>query len=103
MDTLFAVITPLGYSIRTTKTYWQYLINVKHPCMADKQETIKQILEDPDKICRSAIDDTVYLYYRKMERLYCAVAKHNPADKNGFLITAYPADKVKEGEVVWKK
>ena len=31
----------------------------------------------------------------------CAVAKR--ADGRGYLITAYPADKVKDGELVWKR
>jgi hypothetical protein len=39
------------------------------------------------------------LYYKQFDRLYCAVARHMGAE--GFLITAYPTDKVKEGDVIW--
>jgi hypothetical protein len=39
--------------------------------------------------------------YRKFDRLFCAAAKHEGT--KGFLITAYPTDKVKEGEVIWTR
>jgi hypothetical protein len=34
-------------------------------------------------------------------KLYCVVVRHEGME--GFLITAYPTDKVKEGEVIWTK
>ncbi|MFH1129081.1 MAG: DUF4258 domain-containing protein [Candidatus Omnitrophota bacterium] len=103
MNVFFTITTPLGYTIRTTKTYWQYLIKVKHPCMLNKEGVVKEVLNNPDKVYKSILDDTVYLYYRKIERLYCVVAKHSP-HKEGFLITAYPTNKIKEGgEIIWIK
>ncbi|ODS33222.1 MAG: hypothetical protein SCARUB_01613 [Candidatus Scalindua rubra] len=50
---------------------------------------------------KSSIDEEVFLYYKKYDRLYCVVAKH--IEKDGFLITTYPTDKVKEGETIWTK
>ena len=102
MDTLFSVMTPLGFTIRTTMTYWQYVVRIKHPCMTGKEEVVKEVLKNPQKICQSSMDKTAYLYYGKMERLYCVVAKHT-ISKEGFLITAYPADKIKEGETIWTR
>ena len=102
MDILFSVTTPLRYTIHTTKEYWQYLVKIKHPCMAKKEKIVKEILKSPDKIYKSILDNTVHLYYRKIERLYCVIAKHN-TPKEGFLITAYPADKIKEGEIIWTR
>ena len=47
-------------------------------------------------------DEDVFLYYKKRDnKLYCAVTRH--VRKEGFLITAYVADKIKEGEIVWTK
>lgn len=40
-------------------------------------------------------------YYKRFDKLYCVVVKQ--LEQEGFLITAYPTDKAKEGEVVWKK
>lgn len=102
MAILFEVTTPLGCLIRTTTDYWQYLIEKKHPYMAGRDNTVIDVLRDPDEIRKSSVDPPVYLYYRRVGRLYCVVARHR-THSEGFLITAYPADKVKEGEIVWKK
>jgi hypothetical protein len=46
-------------------------------------------------------DEKVFLYYKLQDKLYCVVARHEGTE--GFLITAYPTDKVKEGEIIWTK
>lgn len=102
VDIFFKVTTPLGHTIRSSKAYWQYITKIKHPSIAGKEDAVKGTLRHPDIICKSAIDETVYLYYRKIERLYCVVVKHI-SPKDGFLITAYLVDKIKEGETVWTK
>jgi len=97
----FEVLTPFGVQIRTTEEYWEYLVQVKHPVMENKVEIVRTTLADPDEIRRSKIDNSVFLYYKKVERMYCAVARHQ--GQLGYLITAYPVDKVKEGEIVWTR
>jgi hypothetical protein len=58
------------------------------------------VLGHPDQVCQSQLDVTVYLFYRvDQSRLLCAVVKR--LDGEGFLITAYPCDKVKEGNRIW--
>lgn len=102
MDVLFEVVTPLGYTIRTTKEYWQYLVEKKHPCMMNKEDIVTRALQYPDEIRKSRLDPSIYLYYCRADRLYCVVAKHQESNE-GFLVTGYPADKVKEGDVIWTK
>lgn len=58
-------------------------------------------LKTPLNIEESKVDKDVFLYYKQFDRLYCVVVKH--AGKEGFLITAYPTEKVKEGDVIWTK
>ncbi len=87
--------------IRTTLQYWEYLVTFKHQVMKNKEDVVKTILQMPDEIRKSKIDKDVFLYYKQFDRLYCVVAKCTKED--GFLITAYPTDKVKEGDVIWKK
>jgi len=59
-------------------------------------------LSDPQEVRLSRSDSDVYLFYATdTKRFVCAVARD--AGGEGFLITAYPADKMKQGEVVWKK
>ena len=58
-------------------------------------------LQDPDQIRQSKTDPAVFLFYR-LEfpgRWLCAVVRQLAED--GFLITAYPTDSIKEGDQVW--
>jgi len=101
MEIYFEAITPLGARVRTTKEYWEYIVNVKHRLMKGKEDMVKEILMDPNEIYRSQIDQNVFLYYKKYDRLYCVVVRH--MGNEGFLITAYPTDKMKEGDRIWRK
>lgn len=97
----FSVTTPLNINVRTTIDYWTYLITIKHLIMKDKEDIVKATLQTPDEIRQSKVDKDIFLYYKQFDRLYCVVARHT--GNEGFLITAYPVDKVKEGEIVWTK
>ena len=100
-DIFFAVRTPLKVDVRTTVNYWAYLITIKHPIMKGKEDIVKVTLQTPDEIRQSKADKETFLYYKQFDRLYCVVVKH--MEKEGFLITAYPTDKVKEGDVIWTR
>ncbi|HZL79598.1 MAG TPA: hypothetical protein VFC17_12165 [Candidatus Limnocylindrales bacterium] len=50
---LFEILTPLGFTVRTSSAYWRKII-LKHPDLADKLESVKQALFAPDEIRRSA-------------------------------------------------
>lgn len=95
----FAVRTPLNIEVKTTVDYWEYLVTVKHPIMKGKEDTVKTLLQFPDEIRQSKTEHDIFLYYKQLDRLYCAVVKHFKME--GFLITAYPTDKKKEGEIIW--
>lgn len=69
--------------------------------MKGKEDIVKATLQSPDEIRQSNIDKDVFLYYKQSDRLHCVVVKH--VGKEGYLITSYPTDKVKEGVVVWTK
>ncbi|MBA4313567.1 MAG: hypothetical protein C0417_13160 [Chlorobiaceae bacterium] len=71
--------------------------------MTGKENTVKDVLQFPDEIRRSRNDSSVYLFY-KLEhsgRWICVVVKR--MNNNGFIITAYPTDKIKEGDKIWNK
>lgn len=87
--------------MRVTRAYWEVIITVKHPVMAGRENDVKDALQSPNEIRQSKSDLAVYLFY-KPERLgswVCAVARQ--LDGDGFLITAYPTDAIKEGDRVW--
>lgn len=71
--------------------------------MAGRLDEVVETLANPEEIRASRSDPTVLLFYRMTDpgRWSCAVAKQLNLD--GFLITAYPTDGVKEGEQVWKR
>lgn len=68
--------------------------------MLGREVDVQETLRMPDKICRSLEDPQVYLFYRleRPLRWICAVAKR--LNGEGFLITAYPTDAIKEGEQI---
>ena len=100
---LFDVLTPLGFRVRVTLERWQLITTVKHPVMAGHDAVVKATLENPEQIRQCRSDPQVLLFYRAegLSRWVCAVAKR--ADDQGFLITAYPTDAIKEGTQLWPK
>ena len=102
-DILFEVKTPIGFKVRLTRDYWELITTVKHPVMTGKENDVQETLHNPDEIRQSQRDESVYLFYRQVEpkRWLCAVTKR--LNDDGFLITAYPTDAIKEGERIWNK
>jgi hypothetical protein len=102
-ELLFEVLTPLGFRVRVTRSYWELIITVKHPVMAGRENDVKDTLQNPSEIRQSKSDPAVYLFYKpeRIGRWVCVVAKR--LDGEGFLITAYPTEAIKEGELVWHK
>lgn len=102
-ELLFEVSTPLGFRVRVTRVYWKLIATIKHLVMAGCEESVKDALENPSEIRQSKSDADVYLFYKpeRIGRWVCAVSKR--LNGEGFLITAYPMDVIKEGELVWPK
>ena len=102
-EILWEVTTPLGFRVRVTRPYWEVIITIKHPLMAGREADIQAALASPDEIRQSKSDAGVLLFYKRTgaHRWVCAVAKRLTGD--GFLITTYLTDVVKEGERIWPK
>ena len=102
-DILFDVSTPLGFRVRVTRGYWEFIVTVKHPVMRGRAAGVQDVLHAPDEIRQSRSDPAVFLFYRAEGpgRWVCAVAKR--LNDEGFLITIYPTDAIKEGERVWSR
>jgi len=100
---LFEVLTPLGFYVRVSRSYWNVIITVKHPAMAGHEKEVKSTLRNPEEIRRSKTDSSVYLFYKaqRKSRWVCAVTKRGEGE--GFLVTAYPTDAVKIGEKIWPR
>jgi len=99
IDLLFEVVTPLEFVVRCSHTRWQEIV-LKHPPLANREADVKHALVEPDEIRKSNHDDTVALFYRiDGIRWLCILVNRN----TGVLITAYPTDAVKQGELLWSK
>jgi hypothetical protein len=100
---LFEIDTPLGFRVRVSPSYWDVIVQIKHPVMAGHEEDVRDTLRNPCEIRLSKMDPSVYLFYRpeSARRWTCAIAKR--LDGEGFLITAYITDAIKEGERIWPR
>ncbi len=100
---LFEVQTPLGFSVRVSRAYWELIVTVKHPVMAGRERDVQATLHAPDEIRVSKRDANVFLFYKpeRIGRWVCAVTKR--LDGEGFLVTTYPTDAIKEGVRIWPK
>ena len=102
-DLIFVAETPLGFRVRVTRVRWELIISEKHPVMRGREEDVRCALESPAEVRQSLTDQSALLFYRseRLKRWVCAVAKR--VEEDGFLITAYPTDAIKEGVRIWPK
>jgi hypothetical protein len=99
---LFVVSTPLDFAVHCYRDYWERKIVAQHPVMQGREQDVIAALQFPMEVRRSRWDTDVFLFYTQDSiRMVCAVARKLDAD--GFLITAYPTDKAKEGERIWTR
>lgn len=85
-----------------TSARWEAIVARKHPVMRGKDALVRQALQLPSEVRRSRRDPTVHLYYAAEPGTpyhVAVVVKHLNGD--GFVITAYRTDRIKEGDVVW--
>lgn len=71
--------------------------------MHGEEKDVYRTMNDPDEIRRSKKAADIFLFYKciSMNRWICCVVKK--IDGEGFLITTYPTDNIKKGEVIWRK
>ena len=94
------VVSKLGKRIRLTKKYWDFIIT-KHESIEQMEKEVAETLINPEIVRLSKNDPDVYLYYSKYRKYYlCVVCKH--LEDDGFIITAYLADKIKKGELIYE-
>jgi hypothetical protein len=96
----------LGREIRFTKERYDYIVQF-HPEILRYIETVDITLGNPEFIIQSNTDNTVELFYHYFvntslgDKWLCVVVKLLQEDY--FIITVYFTDKIKKGEIKWKK
>lgn len=100
---LFEVISVLWMRIQLEEEQWNKIVRDKHPVMRGKEVLVKDTLMDTDFIRRSKKVQDVFLYYKKSGNYYVCVVVRHKENKEGFIMTAYLTDRIKEGEEIWKR
>ena len=98
---MFEVVCRMGFKVKCTRERYLHIIT-RHPEILEMEKELKEALEDPDFVKASTYDKSVLLFYKSAGKEYIVVVAKN-LGKEGFVITAYITDFVKEGEMVWKK
>lgn len=102
MSVFFEVVSRLGPRIRVSEERWQLIVTAKHPVIKSRERDVELALIDPDEVRKSRSDFRVHLYYRRIDsRWICVVVKND--NGTGFVITAYLTDRIKEGNLLWRK
>ncbi|MBU4373750.1 MAG: hypothetical protein KJ714_04775 [Euryarchaeota archaeon] len=89
--------------ILLTEERWNHIIET-HPELKEMLKELQGTLENPELIKRSVYSENVVLFYGHYEHIYegkhlCVVVRLD----NESIVTAYITDRIKRGEVIWKK
>ncbi|MBI3292631.1 MAG: DUF4258 domain-containing protein [Elusimicrobia bacterium] len=102
MGAYFEALSCLGKRIRITEDHWQLITQRKHPEIDDLEQDVQLTLIEAEIVRISQEDENVFLYYRRFKKYHlCVVCRH--LDGEGFIITCYLTDRLKEGHEVWRK
>lgn len=77
--------------------------NTKHPSIAKYESKVKVALKDPDEIRGSKQDVRVHLHYKSIGKISICVVADYINSLEGYLITTYLTDRIKEGEQIYVK
>lgn len=97
-DLLFNVYSCINKKIWTTNSHWWLITNVKHPIVKGSKNLVKNTLKNPLCIKYSKIDDDILLFYNKFREKYFLCIIVRILNGEGFIVTCYVTDKIKEGE-----
>ena len=91
--------------IRLDDYRWRHVL--AHPEMDSQLSKVEETLVDPDEVRESVRSSSVWLFYKlyiktSISRKYLLVAAQ-VLDGEGFIVTAFFTDKVKRGDLIWKK
>ncbi len=103
MGFLMELIDRSGRRIKLTEESWKHIAGT-HPEIKDMLKDLKGAVEDPELIKRSIYNENVVLLYRYYEHIYegkymCVVVGLDEES----IVTAYITDRIKKGEVIWKR
>ena len=91
-------------TIKLTDKQWSHIIK-EHPEVEIYKKKLFDVLKNPDLVKKSKRDKDTFLYYRYYKSIFkgkyllvVARTKNNPT-----LLTCYITDRIKQGDLIWKK
>ena len=103
-DILFEITDVLGRNIRTTKSYWKKIKEIKHTELRFGAIEVKQTLKIPDEIRKSVTDNTILIFAKKFDGYDILIVAVKILNGDGFLVTVYQTKEYKKkGELIWQK
>lgn len=103
-DLLFEVRDVLGRKIRSTKSYWKKIKEVKHTELRFGIPEVKKTLKHPDEVRISITDKTILLYAQAQDQYDILIVAVKVLNGDGFLVTAYQTKEYKKkGELIWPR
>ncbi|MBI5700229.1 hypothetical protein HZC34_00055 [Candidatus Saganbacteria bacterium] len=101
----FEAIDQFKRKIRLTGERFAHIL--EHPELRYSESDIKETILFPEAIKESKHDKKVWVYYKfyqktPVKRKFMAVII-KILNGNGFVITAYYTDKIKEGRTIWQR
>jgi len=105
MPFVFEIVAYDGKIIRLTEVQWLHVVFF-HPEIEGEQKRMREVLENPEVVVRGATEDTK-IYYKfypstPVASKYLAVVV-KVLDREGFIVTSYFTERVRRGEVLWRK
>ena len=102
---MLKVRSKLEKVIRLDEDRWRHVLG--HPEMENQRSKVKETLVDPDEIRESVRSSSIWLFYKlytgtPVSKKYLLVAVQ-VLNGEGFIVTTFFTDKVKKGDLIWKK
>ena len=102
--TIRVIRDKFGNKIKLIPDRLNHILTI-HPEIKGLEDKIDLTLKDPDIVKQSIYDCNVHIYYKYFkkkpkEKHFAVVIKIND---NNFIITTYITDRIKKGDLIWKK
>jgi len=98
------LVDPWQNRVALTDERWQHICD--HPEVEARLAEVVETVRSPDVIIQSRADERAALFYRRYPGhvrgapLLCVVVKYGDSASDPFVVTAYYAERRKQGEVL---
>lgn len=100
---IFEVVDCRGITISCSEQNWNGKILGSRPFMKDWLPIITKAIKKPHFICKDSVKEdrnVYYMFYQYEDNKYIKVVVRLSSSKKGFVISAFPTDNGKVGEVI---